>query len=105
MINLDDYGEALQALPIANQCNDTFGIYAVDCGSYRNNLFRICVRKDLLTYSNLKTPFMNFDTNNDDTNVCPINEIKWKSWLNPAQNISDPRSNKYLIGYNITQKI
>ena len=109
-LNMDDDGDAFQVIPTQKQCNNTFGTYAVDCGTYRNNLFRICVRKDYLTYSSLKTPFVSSasDPNGTDTNVCPFNYLRVNTWNNPTYNssnynTSDPNYKQYIFNYTFTR--
>ncbi len=103
-LNIDANQEAFQILPIAQKCKDTFGQYAVDCGSFYNETFRLCIRKDFLTYSKLKTPFLEFDINNTDDNVCPYNNIRFSSSLNPNYDSSDPNSNLFLMYMSSTQR-
>jgi hypothetical protein len=104
MINIDANQDAFQILPTTQKCKDIFGQYAVDCGSYRNDSFRLCIRKEYLTYSKLKTPFLDFDIDNTDENVCPYNNVRFSSSLNPNYDSSDPNSNLFLLYMSPTQR-
>jgi hypothetical protein len=104
MLNLDANQEAFQILPMTSNCKAVYGNYTVDCGLYRNDTFRFCVRKEYLTYSAIKTPYLDYDVNNTKDNVCPFNYIRFKSWENPNFDSSDPNSNFYLLSTSWTQK-
>jgi hypothetical protein len=104
MLNIDANQEAFQIIPITDSCKGVYGMYAVDCGSYRNDSFRLCIRKEYLSYSSIKIPYLEYDVNNTKDNVCPFNYIRFKSSENPNFDSSDPNSNFYLMYMSWTQK-